>query len=394
MKRTTDPKSPESGQDIFLVALLLIIAALLSAVALDFISRGRGEKSYLFPIKKREAEILPPARTLSGILSEGLTAAGAPAASVEGRRDPQGRFKLEVRIPLALYEETHTFLERWLSGEGVEILDRRREEGEGRVEVYWLARSQDGTEATILFICPVPPPPEAPAKKPAGKKPGTGRVALIMDDMGNSLEVLNDLLGLGESLTIAILPFSTFARETAEIAHANGLEVLLHLPLESQNNHNSSYSMEGLILADMAEPEIRRILAADLEGIPFAQGVNNHMGSRFTATAPVMKTVLGFLKERNLFFVDSRTTAQSVAYAEAVRMGVPAAARDVFLDADEDRAMIRSRLVELFRTAQNRGKAVGIGHPFPETIKVLKEDFGLLGEYNLEAVPVSRLFDK
>jgi polysaccharide deacetylase 2 family uncharacterized protein YibQ len=216
-------------------------------------------------------------------------------------------------------------------------------------------------------------------------------VALIIDDMGNSLEVLNDILSLDEPVTIAILPFSTFARETAEIAHDNNREVLLHLPLESQNNDGVSYPTDGMILAGMSEDETLRILRDNLTQIPFVSGVNNHMGSRLTAEAPVMRTILGFLKERNLFFVDSRTTAQSVAFNEAVRMGIPAASRDVFLDADEDRRMILSRLLELFRVAQRKGAAVGICHPFPETLKVLKENFYLLREYNLRAVPVSRI---
>jgi polysaccharide deacetylase 2 family uncharacterized protein YibQ len=195
-------------------------------------------------------------------------------------------------------------------------------------------------------------------------------------------------------VTVAVLPYSTFARETAEIAHARNLEVLLHLPLESLNNHDDAYGSEGMILSGMATDEILWILDEDLGEVPFIKGVNNHMGSRLTTDAAVMRTILGVLKRRGLFFVDSRTTSQTVAYEEALRMGVPAAMRDVFLDADEDRGMIRSRLLELFRTARNKGSAVGICHPFPETLKVLKEDFGLLREYGLEAVSVSKLLTR
>jgi polysaccharide deacetylase 2 family uncharacterized protein YibQ len=118
------------------------------------------------------------------------------------------------------------------------------------------------------------------------------------------------------------------------------------------------------------------------------------MGSKFTADAPLMRTLLAPLKDKGLLFVDSRTTAQTVAYDEALRMGIPAVERNVFLDADPDRSRIRDRLIELFKAAQKKGKAVGICHPFPETLQVLKSSFRLLEKYNLEAVPVSRLVQR
>jgi hypothetical protein len=115
------------------------------------------------------------------------------------------------------------------------------------------------------------------------------------------------------------------------------------------------------------------------------------MGSRFTAERDLMRAVLRPIKERGLFFIDSRTTAKTVAMEEARAMGIPATQRDVFLDADADRGMIRGRLIELFQKARKKGRAVGICHPFPETLEVLKSAFGLVDAYNLEAVPVSKL---
>jgi hypothetical protein len=115
------------------------------------------------------------------------------------------------------------------------------------------------------------------------------------------------------------------------------------------------------------------------------------MGSRFTAERDLMRTVLLPLKMKGLFFVDSRTISNSVALDEARKMGIPSTERDVFLDADEDRGMIRGRLIELFQKARKNGYAVGICHPFPETLAVLKSSFFLLDSYGLEAVPVSRL---
>jgi polysaccharide deacetylase 2 family uncharacterized protein YibQ len=212
-----------------------------------------------------------------------------------------------------------------------------------------------------------------------------------MDDMGSSLEVLDELIALGRQVNVSVLPYSPHAAETARIAHENGLEVLLHLPLESLNNHADMTNTEGLILAGMTEPDILRSFETSWRRVPFARGVNNHMGSRFTAERDLMRIILRPLKEKGLFFVDSRTTAKTVALDEARKMGIPATERDVFLDADEDRGRIRGRLIELFQKARKKGHAVGICHPFPETLAVLRTSFQLLDIYGLEAVPVSRL---
>jgi polysaccharide deacetylase 2 family uncharacterized protein YibQ len=237
----------------------------------------------------------------------------------------------------------------------------------------------------------------APASKEPAAKAGKrirGYVALIVDDMGNSLEALDELLSLKEPLTVSVLPYSQYAQDTARIAHENNLEVLLHLPLESLNNNDATADTEGMILASMSPGEILQAFETSFARVPFADGVNNHMGSKFTADESLMRALLAPLKDKGLLFVDSRTTAKTVALDEALKMGIPAVKRDVFLDADADRSRIRGRLIELFRAAQKRGKAVGICHPFPETLQVLKSSFRLFENYGLEVVPVSMLVRK
>lgn len=238
------------------------------------------------------------------------------------------------------------------------------------------------------------PKTAAPAKEPpAAKRPSApfGKVALIVDDMGNSQAALEELLDLGEPVTIAILPYSPYALETARKAHEKGLEVLLHLPLESLNGNGSETGTEGLIRSGMGEAEIRSLLAEELDRIPYVRGVNNHMGSKVTADPEMMRAILEPIKERGLFFLDSRTSAKSVAYDVALGMGIPAASRQVFLDADGDAGLIKGRLLELFRIARRDGRAIGICHPFRETLRTLKENFGLLGSYGLEAVFASEM---
>jgi polysaccharide deacetylase 2 family uncharacterized protein YibQ len=274
---------------------------------------------------------------------------------------------------------------------GVRVLNKTRTPGEERTEVLWSLRRPTKQDAAISFVLPVEPPVAVAEKAPAAKKGPRGQVALIMDDMGANLETLDELIALGRPITVSVLPYSAYAAETARLAHERGLEVLLHLPLESVNNHEAMTGTEGLIMTMMTEPAIVAAFEASYDRVPFATGTNNHMGSRFTAERDLMRVLLRPIKDKGLFFVDSRTTAKTVALEEARRMGIPSTQRDVFLDADEDRGRIRGRLIELFQKARKKGRAVGICHPFPETLAVLRSTYRLLDAYGLEAVPVSKL---
>ncbi|MGA2361469.1 MAG: divergent polysaccharide deacetylase family protein [Candidatus Aminicenantales bacterium] len=313
-------KGSEPWPTFNLITAIMLGAAVVSVVTLDYMNSRKGERSYLFAAPEAKPAAGPEVKLPAGPV---LTPEAAPAATK----------------PKA--EPTPTLKE---------------------------------------------PPP--------AKKRIRGYVALIVDDMGNSLEVLNDILSLKEPITVSVLPYSQYAQETARLAHENGLEVLLHLPLESLNNHDAATDTEGMIMAAMSPNEIVQAFETSLARVPFVDGVNNHMGSKFTADATLMRMLLAPMKDKGLLFVDSRTTAQTVAYDEALGMGIPALKRDVFLDADADRSRIRGRLIELFKTAQKKGKAVGICHPFPETVQVLKSSFRLFEKYNLEAVPVSHLVGK
>ena len=214
-----------------------------------------------------------------------------------------------------------------------------------------------------------------------------------MDDMGYSLSALYDLLNMNQPMTIAVLPHSTFARETAQLAHQNGLEVILHLPLESINNKEENNGTKGMIHSWMNQQEVLETVEKNLESVPHIKGANNHMGSKITASKPFMELILKFLKSRNLYFIDSRTTGQSVAYDIARSIKIPTAYRHVFLDGEVDEAYIREKMIELFRLASNKGKALGICHPSRETMKVLRENLHLVEEYGLELVFASQIVE-
>ena len=383
-----------------LIPVIMVAVAIVSAVTLDFINFRKGERSYLFVKREKKPAPVPevkPAveKTLVQIVEDSLAAAGIVRDSITTAMGPEGEPLVGVSMAPKVYDSAEKTIEQELQRQNTRVLEKKKDAQENRTEYQWRVMRGDKEAARILFVCPVEPVARREtARKEPPKKAARGQVALIVDDMGNSLEALDDLLNLKEALTISILPYSPHAQETARIAHEYNLEILLHLPLESLNNHDTTLDTEGMITAAMSPGEIVQSFETSLARVPFADGVNNHMGSKFTADDSLMRTLLEPLKEKGLLFVDSRTTAQTVAYDEARRMGIPTVERNVFLDADADRSRIKGRLIELFKAAQKKGAAVGICHPYPETLEALKANFALFADYGLEVVPVSRLARK
>ncbi|HCS48188.1 MAG TPA: hypothetical protein DIW61_08020 [Candidatus Aminicenantes bacterium] len=216
-------------------------------------------------------------------------------------------------------------------------------------------------------------------------------MAIIIDDMGTSLEALQQVLDLGQPVTISILPLSPYAEETARIAHENGLEVMLHLPGESLNHQEGNNSTAGLIRSGMKEEEVRSLVEEALSRIPYVEGVNNHMGSKITQEEPVMRPILDILKSHDLYFIDSRTTAETIAFDLARKMGLRTAYRNIFLDSSVGVDFSKKKITDLFRLSQKTGKAIGIGHPFPETLQALRENIQLLKKFKVTPVFASQI---
>jgi polysaccharide deacetylase 2 family uncharacterized protein YibQ len=219
------------------------------------------------------------------------------------------------------------------------------------------------------------------------------RIAIIIDDIGDSLADGRRAVALPAPVTCAILPHTAYARELAQAAHRAGKQVMLHLPMPPDGEVYDPGP--GQIDADMGELEIGMMLAYNLETVPHAAGINNHMGSRLTTQPEPMARLMRALRARGgLFFVDSVTSAASVATDMARRHGVPALRRDVFLDNERNEAAVEQQLELLIHTARRRGRAIGIGHPYPETLAVLERRLPALAGQGVEIVAPSLLIPK
>jgi polysaccharide deacetylase 2 family uncharacterized protein YibQ len=224
------------------------------------------------------------------------------------------------------------------------------------------------------------------------KSPGRGKplIAIVIDDLGQSYRTFESLLEIDAPLTFSILPYTPRATRIAERAYALGRETLLHLPMEAEPTTNNSLD-KGILLTEMTEEQILAQLEEAMKTVPFICGVNNHKGSKFTELPEKMEIVLKALEEKDLIFLDSRTTKNTVGYLVARTLGVEAAERDVFLDNSADSSYTRNQLLKLAALSEERGWAIGIAHPHPSTIAALREMIPELKEKGFQFVPVSRL---
>ena len=211
----------------------------------------------------------------------------------------------------------------------------------------------------------------------------------MIDDLGNDDAALARVAALPAAVAGAVLPGLARSRETANVLRAAGKEVLLHLPMEPVDPR--ARPGPGLVRTGMTRAQVAEVVAADLDDVPGAEGVNNHMGSRASADRPTMDAVLSVLKQRGLYFLDSRTTAFTVAAEEAGRLGVPCRSRSVFLDDVADESAIRNQLERALGDARSEGAAVAIGHPHPKTLAVLERELPRLGSRGVRLVRVSDL---
>jgi polysaccharide deacetylase 2 family uncharacterized protein YibQ len=237
-----------------------------------------------------------------------------------------------------------------------------------------------------------PPRDGVPGRTPIGSPPErperVGRLAVVIDDVGYSLENLEPFLLSKVPLSLSVLPGLPHSGEAARRIQAAGKELLLHLPMEAQNGADPG---PVAVLTTMSDDTVRDVLSASLEEIP-AVGVNNHMGSRATANERIMQAVLGYLKSRGLFFLDSRTTAESVAAQVARGLSEPLLKRDVFLDNDPSAESILAQFRQGLDLAEQRGQAVLIGHvQNPQIVQVLEEALPDLARRGLQLVRASDL---
>ncbi|CAK9886965.1 MAG: putative protein [Candidatus Erwinia impunctatus] len=197
-----------------------------------------------------------------------------------------------------------------------------------------------------------------------------GKLAIVIDDVGYRPIQEHQILKMPAAISVAVLPHAPHAREMATLAHQSGHEVLIHLPMAPLSKQPLE---KDTLLPDMPASEIQRIISEAVERVPYATGLNNHMGSAMTSNLPAMQKVMQALSHYQLYFLDSMTIANSQSVRAAAGTQVKILKRRVFLDDSLNEADIRQQFQRAVQLAQRDGSAIAIGHPHPATVRVLQQ---------------------
>lgn len=259
------------------------------------------------------------------------------------------------------------------------------------------AAKPDASDAPVPSV-PAQPAPAQPAPSPAAAArpvfrppepvPHRGTLVFVIDDAGNNLRELEPFLRFPGPLTIAVLPGLPDSAEAARRIRAAGKEVFLHQPMEAVGGQDPG---PGAIYMGMSAGEVREVLVRNLAEIGPVAGMNNHQGSRVTMDSEMMETVLALCHEHGIYFLDSRTIADTAAPAAAKRMGLKIGERDVFLDNIQEKASMIQYVGEGLQKARRTGSAVMIGHTWSnELAATLEELYPELIEQGYSLSTISR----
>jgi polysaccharide deacetylase 2 family uncharacterized protein YibQ len=225
---------------------------------------------------------------------------------------------------------------------------------------------------------------------PAAFRRNNGRIALLIDDFGDRNDAFaRSFFKLEGAITISVIPGLAHSREISELALGNGCEVVIHLPMEPLEG---KYPDQGYtLITEMSAEQVAEIYRKARRILPGASGLNNHMGSKVTADRRIMGYLMEAMKSDELYFVDSRTTAASLAYDLALAAGMRCTKRDVFIDTVQKRESVEKSLEELAKIAEKNGTGVGIGHCYRITLEVLREKIPELKARGFRFVRVSEV---
>jgi polysaccharide deacetylase 2 family uncharacterized protein YibQ len=214
-------------------------------------------------------------------------------------------------------------------------------------------------------------------------------ISIIIDDMGYRLKAGSRAVNLSGDITYSFLPHTPYARQLSQLAHAQNKEVMLHLPMQAESGKKLG---PGGLTVDMTEQKFIEVLESSINSIPYVSGFNNHMGSLLTKDQLWMKKLMHKVAaNKKLFFVDSKTTSESIALKIARAEGLQSTQRDIFIDHENSKKFILQQLEKLIKRARRKGTALAIAHPKKTTLSVLEKWLPELEKRGIRLVFVSKL---
>ncbi len=376
------------------ISFFLFGAIALAAVfTLEFLDYRSGKYSFIFSKLIRLQQEMAPAEKFNRELTAALSGRKIP---FDFLKDQGGVSHFKIELPEPLYPPLSKDL-RWLVEKNRGLYRLSEVQGMKEQVVYLIQVIFEKKLTHVILISKrlavQPRPLEKPVTPAAGTRTGkTPRLAFIIDDIGYADLVSDQLRELGIPLTAAIIPAAPYARSEAQRIHEYGLEEIIHLPMQPKDPANH-HPRDQFVLTDSSAAEIQVLLQKAREVVPYARGLNNHMGSLLTSNPQAMRRVLELVKGAGLFFVDSRTSTATLAYALAREMKIKTFRRDVFLDDEQSYEYSSGQIRRLVELARQNGRALAIGHPFPSTLAALRDAVPWLKQQKVEVVFVSALLE-
>ncbi len=381
----------KNGKGKWILLLLLIAGAVLYAVNTGEKPKETVVPKQLYSLEKSgagtTADYTATAQRVHAAVDGGLAAAKLSVQNVQETSRETPRTKVEGSIrwharrvllsvpPDTKIEAVQQALEGPLKNSGGVILASQPDNYQGlpvvRIDVG-VRDSLDGDPLTLItdrVYVAARKKGEALPVKP--EVVGSGRMAIIIDDFGYSSEPINAYAAISRPLTFSVLPYRPYSNEAASRALSSGHQVILHLPMEALSAAEQPEPTS--ITVAMADADIQQTVTKAVQSVPGIIGVNNHQGSRATADRRVMRTVLSILRADNLFFVDSRTNSQSVAFEMSRQMGLRTGENDLFIDNNADVEAIKNQLRSAIHMANQHGSVTVIGHARMNTAAAVRE---------------------
>ncbi|HWP47016.1 MAG TPA: divergent polysaccharide deacetylase family protein [Candidatus Limnocylindrales bacterium] len=396
------PQNPAVLRSFWIVFLFFAFLFSIGLLTRPFFPALKGLKNYIFHEIFKKPDFGHTVFNLDTIISKELTDLGLSkdqiqvqiSQNVDAFHQEWTSYLYEIKLPpeYNFSDIQQRFYQAIKSARG-RLFEVYKGEVPQEVFVLTLGIEQTITH-TLRFIKQTLPdlkeslPPALPG--PEEKRP---QVAIVMDDVGFSEEAVHKILQLGEPFTFAIIPHLEKSVAIAELLNEKKQEIILHIPMEPEEDSFINLGKGGL-WTHMSNEQIRQTVREDIEAVPYIKGVSNHMGSRFTTRAEKMRVVLEEIKKYHLFFLDSRTSSQTVGYQLARKMGLRSLERDIFLDDVEELNAIRAQLKKVENLALRDGRVIAIGHPRSITIEALRLMLPEFKKKNIEMVGLSKLIDE
>ncbi len=313
---------------------------------------------------------------LGVLIARGYSGDNIKIVGMERRAQPRDSYyfqKLRIELPENSYYYKHPDGFMRDVSRGFKAMQANAEIVRQTETHYVVSVNGLATHEIILYLLrkTSPPPPETAV--PSGKE---ALLAIVIDDIGESLSAAQALVNLDFPVTLAIWPRASNAVKCGEMGHKKGLEIMIHQPMEPMEYPRVKPG-RGAVLTSMRPEEVAGVVEANIAMVPYAVGLNNHMGSRFTQNRRGLEAVLSAMRGKNLFVLDSVTHGSTIFYELARENGFPSQRRDIFLDVTQDKNAVLHQLRKSEALARSQGYAIAIGHPLPQTLQALKEWQGI-----------------